>query len=121
MYAVLESGGKQYKVEVGQTIDVDLLPVESGETVELGRVLMLGGDEGIAVGQPTVEGARVLAEVVGEVRGQKIIVFKYKPKVRYRRKLGHRQSFTRVFIKEIQTSQTGESRAEETQPSAAPA
>lgn len=101
MYAVVESGGRQYKVQVGQTLDVDLLPAAAGETVELGQVLMVGGDEEVSVGQPTVPGAKVLAEVVGEIRGPKIIVFKYKPKVRYRRKLGHRQSYTRVVVKEI--------------------
>mgnify|MGYP005843620665 CR=1 FL=1 len=103
MYAVVESGGRQYKVEVGQTVDVDLLPAASGETIELGRVLMVGHDGEASVGQPLVAGAKVLAEVVGEVRGPKLIVLKYKPKVRYRRKLGHRQSYTRVLIKEIQT------------------
>jgi len=103
VYAVVESGGRQYKVEVGQTLDVDRLPAGAGETIELGNVLMVAGDDEIAVGKPTVEGAKVLAEVVGEVRGEKIIVFKYKPKVRYRRKLGHRQPYTRVKVTEIQT------------------
>ena len=104
MYAVIESGGRQYKVQVGQTLDVDLLPAADGETVELGRVLMLGGDDQLTVGQPTVPGAKVLAEVVGLARAKKVIVFRYKAKVRYRRKIGHRQPYTRVRVTEIQTA-----------------
>ncbi len=104
MYAVVESGGRQYKVAVGQTLEVDRLPAADGETVELGRVLMLVDDDEMTVGQPTVPGARVLAEVVGDTRGRKIIVFKYKNKVRYRRKLGHRQTYTRVRITDIQSA-----------------
>ncbi len=75
--------------------------MEEGNTVELDQVLLIAGDEGIRVGQPTVEGAKVVAEVLGEDRQKKIIVFKYKPKVRYRRKKGHRQIHTRLAIKEI--------------------
>jgi large subunit ribosomal protein L21 len=102
MYAVVETGGKQYRVQPGDTLDVELLDAEQGNTIELGRVLMLGGDGDAVIGQPVVPGARVLAEVVGQVKGDKIIVFKYKSKVRYRRKTGHRQKFTRVRITEIQ-------------------
>ena len=101
MYAVVETGGKQYRVQVGQTVDVELLPAEIGQTVELDRVLMVGGDADIAVGKPVVPGAKVMATVVGEPRGKKIIVFKYKPKVRYRRTAGHRQDYTRLRIDEI--------------------
>src|SRR5919199_60455 len=102
MYAILETGGKQYKVRPGDTIDVEKLAVEPGETVELGRVLMLGDDDQVQIGSPLVEGASVMAEVVDQHRGPKIIVFKYKAKVRYRRKTGHRQSLTTLRIKEIQ-------------------
>jgi large subunit ribosomal protein L21 len=102
MYAVVETGGKQYRVQPGDTLDVELLDAEQGSTIKLGRVLMLGGDGDAVIGQPVVPGARVLAEVVGQVKGDKIIVFKYKSKVRYRRKTGHRQKFTRVRITEIQ-------------------
>ena len=102
MYAVVATGGKQYRVEQGQTLDVELLGVNEGDTVELGRVLMLGGDGQTAVGTPIVAGARVMAEVLGTVKGEKLIVFKYKPKVRYRRKTGHRQKYTRVRITDIQ-------------------
>jgi large subunit ribosomal protein L21 len=102
MYAILETGGKQYKVRPGDTLQVEKLPAEAGETVELGRVLMVGGDDSVAIGSPLVEGAKVLAEVVDQRRGPKIIVFKYKAKARYRRKTGHRQSLTTLRIKEIQ-------------------
>jgi large subunit ribosomal protein L21 len=82
-------------------VKVERLSVEEGNTVELDEVLLVADDEGIRVGQPTVEGAKVLAEVLGEDRQKKTIVFKYKPKVRYRRKKGHRQIHTRLAIKEI--------------------
>jgi large subunit ribosomal protein L21 len=102
MYAILETGGKQYKVRAGDTLQVEKLAAEPGQTIELGRVLMLAGDDDVAIGSPVVEGAKVLAEIVDQRRGPKIIVFKYKAKVRYRRKTGHRQSLTTVRIKEIQ-------------------
>ena len=102
MYAVLKSGGRQVKVTVGQTVDLDRLSATTGDTIELDEVLLVGGEEGTSVGQPTVAGAKVTAEVIGPVRGDKIIVFKYKAKVRYRRKLGHRQDYTRVRITGIE-------------------
>lgn len=108
MYAVVETGGKQYKVEVGKTVDVELLPAEVGETVELGRVLMVSTEEGLRLGDPVVAGARVMGNVVLQGRGKKIIVFRYKAKTRYRKKTGHRQSFTRVAIESIAMEQ-GES------------
>ena len=101
MYAILETGGKQYKVRPGDTIQVEKLAGEPGETIELGRVLMVADDDNVSVGTPAVDGASVLAEVVGQGRGKKIIVFKYKAKVRYRRKTGHRQSLTTLRITEI--------------------
>ncbi len=101
MYAVVETGGKQYKVEVGQTLDVEQLPAEIGETVELGRVLMVSMEDGLRLGDPVVAGARVTANVVYHGRGKKIIVFRYRPKTRYRKKTGHRQAFTRVAIQDI--------------------
>ena len=98
MYAIVKSGGRQVRVAVGQTVDLDLLPVGAGDSIDLENVLLVGGDEGVSVGRPTVPGAKVTAKVIGPVRGEKIIVFKYKPKVRYRRKQGHRQDYTRVRI-----------------------
>lgn len=101
MYAVVETGGKQYRLQVGDVVDVELMPVEPGQTVELERVLMVGGDEGVKVGQPLVSGAVVRTTVVDHGKGDKVIAFKYKPKVRYRRRLGHRQPFTRLSVQEI--------------------
>ncbi len=92
MYAILETGGKQYKVQPGDVIEVERIDGEVGAQVELGRVLMVAGDDGSPkVGSPLLDGATVMAEVVEQSKGPKIIVFKYKNKVRYRRKTGHRQ------------------------------
>jgi large subunit ribosomal protein L21 len=102
MYAILETGGKQYKVESGDVIEVERLDGEPGAQIEVGRVLMLGGgDDAPVFGNPAIEGAKVLGEVVEHGKGDKIIVFKYKPKVRYRRKTGHRQVVTRIRIGDI--------------------
>src|SRR5579871_352282 len=101
MYAVIRTGGKQYTVREGDTLDVESLPAEAGEQVELAEVLMVGEGDAMTVGQPLVEGAKVVADVVEHGKGKKIIVFKYKAKTRYRRKIGHRQQFTRLAIKEI--------------------
>jgi len=101
MYAVVETGGKQYRVEVGQTVDVEHIPAEVGDTVELGRVLAVSTDDGLRLGNPVVPGAKVMASVVSHGRGKKIIVFRYKPKTRYRKKTGHRQLYTRVAVQSI--------------------
>ena len=101
IYAIVETGGKQYRVTQGQILDVDKLEVAAGATVELDRVLVVGEGDKVSVGTPTVEGAKVIAMSRGDGRGEKIIVFKYKPKVRYRRKTGHRQAYTRLAINEI--------------------
>lgn len=101
IYAVIETGGKQYKVTPGQTIDVERLDVPEGSTVELGRVLLIADGDRVTVGTPTVDGAKVVATSQGDGKGKKIIVFKYKPKVRYRKKTGHRQLYTRLIIDKI--------------------
>ena len=102
MYAVIESGGRQYKVSPGEVIEVNRLPVEVGQTIDLDNVLMVSGEEGTTtIGRPTVAGAVVRARVVGNPRSRKVIVFHYKPKVRYRRYATHRQNLTRLVIKEI--------------------
>ncbi|HEX6607703.1 MAG TPA: 50S ribosomal protein L21 [Chloroflexia bacterium] len=101
MYAIVRTGGHQYKVAVGDQLDVEKLPVEAGEQVELNEVLMVSSDDQVTVGDPLVAGARVTATVVDQHRGNKIIVFKYKPKKRYRRKMGHRQDLTRLSINAI--------------------
>jgi len=102
MYAILETGGKQYKVQTGDVIEVERLDGEVGSQVELGRVLMLAADDAAPkFGNPGVEGVKVFGEVVEQGKGEKLIIFKYKPKVRYRRKTGHRQPLTRLLVKEI--------------------
>ncbi|MGB2855210.1 MAG: 50S ribosomal protein L21 [Dehalococcoidia bacterium] len=100
MYAIVETGGKQYKVSPGQTIDVEKLSVD-GDTVELDRVHLVADGDKVTLGRPTIVGAKVVADVVGDGKRGKVIVFKYKPKVRYRIKKGHRQPYTRLAIKEI--------------------
>jgi large subunit ribosomal protein L21 len=101
IYAIIETGGKQYRVIPGQTIDVERLDVAEGNTVELDRVLLIAQGDKVTVGNPTIGGAKVVATSQGEGRGKKIIVFKYKPKVRYRKKIGHRQAYTRLAIDKI--------------------
>jgi len=101
IYAIVETGGKQYKVAPRQTVEVDYLNIPEGDTVELGKVLFISDNEDTLIGNPTIEGAKVIATSLGEITGDKIIVFKYKSKVRYRKKTGHRQIYTRLSINEI--------------------
>jgi len=101
IYAVIETGGKQYKVTPGQAIDVERLDIAAGSTVELDRVLLIADGDRVSVGTPMVTGAKVVATSQGDGKGKKIIVFKYKPKVRYRKKTGHRQLYTRLVIDKI--------------------
>ncbi|UCG10929.1 MAG: 50S ribosomal protein L21 [Dehalococcoidia bacterium] len=101
MYAIIEIGNKQYRVTPGQTLDVDHLNVAEGNTVELDQVLLIGDGDQVTVGTPTVAGAKIVATAQGEGKGDKIIVLKYKPKVRYRKKTGHRQLYSRLVIDKI--------------------
>jgi large subunit ribosomal protein L21 len=101
MYAVIETGGKQYRVELGSEIEVPHMELEPGQTVELGRVLMVADGEDASIGRPVVEGAMVSASVVRQDRGDKVVVFKYKPKARRRVKHGHRQDLTILRIADI--------------------
>jgi len=101
IYAVIRTGGKQYKVEPNQLLDVERLPAEVGAVVELSDVLLVADGNDVTVGQPQVAGARVVAEVMEHGRGPKLIVFKYKNKTRYRKKTGHRQAYTRLAIRQI--------------------
>ncbi len=106
MYAVIETGGKQYRVQPGDTVLVERLDVPVGSQVELDRVLLVVPDSGPpVVGRPLVAGARVRARVIAQEKGRKIIVFKFKAKTRYRRKQGHRQRYTRLAVEEIQVSE----------------
>lgn len=101
MYAIIRSGGKQYRAEVGATIDVDRLPQDVGATLEISDVLLVANDEDTFIGQPLVDGATVTATVVDQFRGKKIIVYKYRQRTNYRRKQGHRQYYTRLRIDDI--------------------
>ena len=109
-FAIVQTGGKQHRVEPGQVIEVEKLPAAEGETVELTHVLLVSDDSGLRHGHPVVDGSRVVARVVKQMRGPKIIVFKYKPKTRYRKKNGHRQSITRLAITEIIAGERGAER-----------
>ena len=100
-YAVLETGGKQYTVHTGDTLQVERLPSAQDETVEFDRVLLVSKDGNLKIGRPLVEGAKVRAEVVDNGRAPKVIVFKYKPKIRYKSKVGHRQLYTEIKVTEI--------------------
>ncbi len=101
MFAVVQTGGKQYRVAVGDTVDVEKLEANPGDVIELDKVLLVADDEKVTVGNPVVQGAMIKAAVVEHGRGKKILVFKMKPKKRYRRHMGHRQSYTRLAIREI--------------------
>ena len=100
-YAVLETGGKQYTVRTGDTLQIEKLPSAQDETVEFDRVLLIAKDGNLKVGRPLVEGAKVRAEIVDNGRAPKVIVFKYKPKIRYKSKVGHRQPNTQIKVTEI--------------------
>src|SRR6266550_3751648 len=101
MYAVIETGGKQYRVEVGTELEVELLDVEPGKTITLDRVLLVADGADASIGRPLVDGAAVSAEVLRRDRGDKIIAFKYRPKARRRVKKGHRQELTVLRINDI--------------------
>ena len=101
MYAVIETGGKQYRVEVGTELEVELLDAEPGKTVKLERVLLVADGDDASIGQPLVSGAAVSAEVLRQDRGPKLISFKYRPKARTRVKKGHRQELTILRISDI--------------------
>lgn len=101
MYAVIETGGKQYRVEVGSEIEVEHLDVEPGQTLELDRVLLVADGDDTAIGRPLVDRAHVSASVVRQDRGDKVVVFKYRPKARRRVKHGHRQELTVLRVADI--------------------
>lgn len=102
MYALIETGGKQYKVQEGQAIYIEKLPVAEGESVTFDKVLFVGKEDGALVGKPLVNGAKVTGKVEKHGKGKKMIIFKYKPKKDSKRKQGHRQPFTKVVIDKIE-------------------
>ena len=101
MYAIIETGGKQYKVAEGDIITVEKLGVEAGQEYTFDKVLVLAKDGDVKVGAPYVEGAAVTASVIGDGKAKKVVVYKYKPKTGYHKKNGHRQQFTAVKIEKI--------------------
>jgi large subunit ribosomal protein L21 len=103
VYAIIESGGKQYRVEPGTVVALERIPGAVGTRVELDRVLLVSDGTSVKIGKPVVSGARVVSEIVAQSRGEKIDVFKFKRRKKYRRKTGHRQELTKVRIAEIVT------------------
>ena len=101
MYAVIKTGGKQYRVAQGDKLRVEKLAGNVGDTITLGEVLLVGEGDGVKVGAPTVAGAKVQAKIVAQDRGPKIIIFKFRRRKNYRRKTGHRQPFTALEITSV--------------------
>lgn len=101
MYAVIETGGKQYKVQEGDTVFVEKINTEEGEKIDLSKVLLISKEDDLVVGKPYVEGAKVEATVLEQGKMRKIVVFKYKSKKNYKRKQGHRQPYTKLKIGKI--------------------
>ncbi|MCF6460603.1 50S ribosomal protein L21 [Clostridium sp. Cult3] len=101
MYAVIETGGKQYKVQEGDTIFVEKIDSQEGDKIDFSKVLLVSKEDGLVVGKPFVEGANVEGTVLKQGKAKKIVVFKYKPKKNYKRKQGHRQPYTKVKIEKI--------------------
>ncbi|CAM3798380.1 50S ribosomal protein L21 [Alicyclobacillus pomorum] len=102
MYAIVETGGKQFKVSQGDTIYVEKLDAEVGSSITLDKVFLVSTDKGVNVGTPTVDGAKVVAKVEEHGKGKKIVVFKYKAKKNYHKKQGHRQPYTKLKIEAIE-------------------
>ncbi|WP_284637905.1 50S ribosomal protein L21 [Paenibacillus silviterrae] len=102
MFAIIETGGKQYKVQEGDVVYIEKLEAAAGDAVTFDRVLVVSKESGLVVGSPVVAGASVTAKVEKQGKGEKIIVFKYKAKKNYRKKQGHRQPYTKVVIDKIQ-------------------
>jgi large subunit ribosomal protein L21 len=120
MYAVLETGSKQYRVAAGDRLEVESLAVEPGQAVTLDRVLMINDGGKLTFGSPTVASARVVADVVEHIRGKKKIAFKMKRRKGYRKTIGHRQELTILKIKEIQTGERSAANSEPAPAAAAP-
>ncbi len=104
MYAIIADGGRQYRVVEGQELDIDYRDVAKGAQIEFGRVLAVSSDDGVRLGQPTLQGAKVTAEVLGVQQGDKLFVQKLRRRKNHRRRVGHRQLYTRVRIDKIDTA-----------------
>jgi large subunit ribosomal protein L21 len=115
-FAVVQTGGKQYRVQPGDVLDVERLYLDVGAPVDLSDVRLIAGDGEFLVGSPQVEGALVRAQVMEHLRGPKLVIFKYKPKTRYRRKTGHRQELTRLQIEDLVLPGSAEEEEEEPAP-----
>lgn len=103
MYAIMRTGGRQYHVEEGRYLDVQKLPYEEGEQIEIDDILLVGDDDNTVIGQPNVEGAKIKATVMKQWRDKKVVVYKYNQRTNYRRKKSHRHHYTRLMIDEILT------------------
>lgn len=101
MYAVIQTGGKQYRVQPGDTVMIEKLDGDLGDQVEFKEILLLSGNESVKIGRPLVEGAKVTGEIVEQGRGKKLVVFKFRRRKNYRRRNGHRQDFTAVKINQV--------------------
>jgi len=101
MYAIIDIGGKQYKVEEGRYLEIDLTGLDAGSEINFDRVLMVSDGNSVNIGQPIIEGASVKAKVLKDIKDKKIIVYKMRPKKGYRRKQGHRQNYSQVMIEKI--------------------
>ena len=101
MLAIIKTGGKQYKISPGRKIKIEKLEGNEGDAITLGDVLLMAGDKEVKIGQPKVEGAKVMAKILKQDRAKKVIIFKYKPKKRYQVKRGHRQPYTLIEIESI--------------------
>lgn len=110
-YAIIQSGGKQYKAVVGETIEVDRLSTDIGKKIDIEDILMVADGESVIIGAPTVAGAKVAAKVVNQIKAPKVIVFKYHPSKRYRVKNGHRQQYTRLLIESVDATGLAASKA----------
>lgn len=104
MYAIIETGGKQYKVKKGDVIDIELLNDAAGKTVQFDQVLFINDGSTVKIGNPRVETSKVVGEILDQVKGPKVVAYKYKQRKNYRRKVGHRQKYSRVKIIEIASS-----------------
>ncbi|MDD2400646.1 MAG: 50S ribosomal protein L21 [Clostridia bacterium] len=101
MYAVIETGGKQYKVQEGDILNIEKLNIQEGETAEVTEVLAIVDEEKVSIGKPFLEGAKVVLKVLEHGKDKKVLIFKYKPKKKYRKMRGHRQPFTKVSVETI--------------------